>query len=501
MIVLDPTLALSLPAPEQDLALQAAEQPSPARPVAPAKTAFDASLEPLLQELDVAEANAGGIQDDEEPVAPPSEDEDASFPSIAQVWDSFMVACARPEQLPREAEPETPKARAHEALRGGCDVAVALPPPEEASSNRVLDGDARPAIDATDEATVDAARAAPIEEPAPPALGRSRPEPALRERTQASEVLASPARTKPAVEAPPPPERPLSRVRSGSRERARPIEPPPAARERARPIEPPPAARERARPIEPPPAARERAQPIEPPPAARDPSSKDAAAQEKVQAAPAFAAEKAAKWTPVSRRPTATVAQENTDVGGRPPVADRLLVSDREVAVPLIGEVVRPATDDGSPTATARIPSRVTDLTLTHEAGGSIEHAVRAAETAGHRRALATEARGRIVAPALGPVEVVARLEPDARVAVVVHADEQHGRDAIEAARLELVAHVRAEVPRADVHVKGAAATSAGAFAGEGRDGGREAPPREPPEEGRSPSFAPARRPRARFVL
>lgn len=89
---------------------------------------------------------------------------------------------------------------------------------------------------------------------------------------------------------------------------------------------------------------------------------------------------------------------------------------------------------------------------------GRVADGVRAAEAVTHRRTLANgEASGQLVTPELGRIEVRARAE-EARIDVHVRADEAHARDLLSVHAPELVAHVRAEVPEARVHVPDASA-------------------------------------------
>ncbi|MBX3206247.1 MAG: hypothetical protein KF764_14340, partial [Labilithrix sp.] len=97
------------------------------------------------------------------------------------------------------------------------------------------------------------------------------------------------------------------------------------------------------------------------------------------------------------------------------------------------------------------------------------EAGVRAAEVAGHRRALAGDARGRIVVPELGKIEVRAVADA-AKIDVHVHAEEKHAKQVVHAHASELSAHVQREVPEARVFVERPVDVASDAFA---RDFGR----------------------------
>ncbi|MBX3258164.1 MAG: hypothetical protein KF782_00485 [Labilithrix sp.] len=106
------------------------------------------------------------------------------------------------------------------------------------------------------------------------------------------------------------------------------------------------------------------------------------------------------------------------------------------------------------------------------------EAGVRAAEVAGHRRALAGEAHGRIVVPELGNVEVRA-IADAAKIDVHVRADDERATRVIAAHAPELSAHVQREVPEARVFVErpaggDATARDLGGDHGESRRGARE---------------------------
>lgn len=89
----------------------------------------------------------------------------------------------------------------------------------------------------------------------------------------------------------------------------------------------------------------------------------------------------------------------------------------------------------------------------TRSADGRAEVGIRAAEAAGHRRALTGEAHGQIVVPELGRVEVRAVAGAD-RIDVHVRADEGHAKRVIHAHSPDLSAHVHREIPEARIFVE-----------------------------------------------
>ncbi|MDB4947095.1 MAG: hypothetical protein JWP97_6629 [Labilithrix sp.] len=121
-----------------------------------------------------------------------------------------------------------------------------------------------------------------------------------------------------------------------------------------------------------------------------------------------------------------------------------------------------------------------------------IARAVENAEAVGHRRVLAGDAHGALSVEDLGRFEVRARTHEDGRVDVQVQAEHRQGAALLDAHAAELRADVRAEVPRAQVHVgshgSSGADTAAGSFARSGqRDGdsqGRDARPGRTAEAG-----------------
>ena len=114
----------------------------------------------------------------------------------------------------------------------------------------------------------------------------------------------------------------------------------------------------------------------------------------------------------------------------------------------------------------------------TRSGDGRVEVGIRAAEAAGHRRALTGEAHGQIVVPDLGRVEVRAVAGAD-RIDVHVHADEGHAKRVIHAHSPELSAHVHREIPEARVFVdapadRGSDARTSGDLARNQGEAGRE---------------------------
>ncbi|HVH45751.1 MAG TPA: flagellar hook-length control protein FliK, partial [Labilithrix sp.] len=87
------------------------------------------------------------------------------------------------------------------------------------------------------------------------------------------------------------------------------------------------------------------------------------------------------------------------------------------------------------------------------EGDGKLENGIRAAEAAGHRRALAGVAHGRIDVPELGKIEVRAVAEAS-KIDVHVKAEENHTKHVIAAHAPELITHVHREIPEARVHVE-----------------------------------------------
>ncbi|MBX3196763.1 MAG: hypothetical protein KF894_01300 [Labilithrix sp.] len=116
--------------------------------------------------------------------------------------------------------------------------------------------------------------------------------------------------------------------------------------------------------------------------------------------------------------------------------------------------VVPPAVDAPSDAvktmATVTVPSAAEASARTAEGR---EAGVRAAEVAGHRRALAGEAHGRIVVPELGKIEVRA-IADAAKIDVHVRAEESHAKRVIAAHAPDLSAHVQREIPEARVFVE-----------------------------------------------
>jgi hypothetical protein len=117
--------------------------------------------------------------------------------------------------------------------------------------------------------------------------------------------------------------------------------------------------------------------------------------------------------------------------------------------------------------AVVTVPAAVEASSRTADTSGTA--GVRAAEAVGHRRALSGEARGQILLPELGRVEVRAFAEAS-KIDVHVRADERDTRHVIQAHAPELSAHVHREIPEARVFVERSAD-----FAGElaSRDPGR----------------------------
>ncbi len=155
----------------------------------------------------------------------------------------------------------------------------------------------------------------------------------------------------------------------------------------------------------------------------------------------------------------------------KPPVAEHARASGKRgardfgVGVPASGDVasvgaghavdVPPApvgvSADGVKTVAAvNVPAAAADAARPTDR--DIESGIRAAEAVGHRRALGSEARGRIELPELGAVEVRAHAER-AHIDVHVEVEKSHAKSLLMANAPELAAHVQREVPEARIHV------------------------------------------------
>ncbi|MBN9165281.1 MAG: hypothetical protein J0I07_30235 [Myxococcales bacterium] len=153
-----------------------------------------------------------------------------------------------------------------------------------------------------------------------------------------------------------------------------------------------------------------------------------------------------------------TEAETPSPKGKRlPRSAEALDAFSPEVTSPVIEP--RAVTPPAGVEAPAETVKTMADVTVpapveasTRSGDGRAELGIRAAEAAGHRRALTGEAHGQIVVPELGRVEVRAVAGAD-RIDVHVQADEGHAKQVIHAHSPELSAHVHREIPEARVFV------------------------------------------------
>jgi hypothetical protein len=224
--------------------------------------------------------------------------------------------------------------------------------------------------------------------------------------------------------------------------------------------------------------------------------------------------------------PTPTLAprigprQRQTTAGERPSTRSnpKLLASPEDVSVPFGGNGVERATHDAT-TGTSSIdvhrqagvkPMTVDGAPLrsTDEANA----AVRVAEVAGHRRALASEAHGAVTLEHVGRFEVRARPHDGGRVEVQVQAEHKAGSAMLGAHAEELRADLRAAIPHAtvDVTTPGTAGSSDGRERSAGGDTSRDlsdrptaAPRHSPPADAEQPLAASwnRRNARVRIVL
>jgi hypothetical protein len=188
--------------------------------------------------------------------------------------------------------------------------------------------------------------------------------------------------------------------------------------------------------------------------------------------------------------PTGTLAprigprQRQTTADERPSTRSnpKLLASPEDVSVPFGGTGVERAMPDaitGTSSIDVHRQSGVKPMTVDGAPLRSTDEAnaaVRVAEVAGHRRALASEAHGAVTLEHVGRFEVRARPHDGGRVEVQVQAEHKAGSAMLGAHAEDLRADLRAAIPHAtiDVTTSGAAGSSDGRERSAGGDTARD---------------------------